>query len=317
MKLSELYKALADESRLRLVNVLAHGVFTVGELTSILSLSQPTVSHHLKVLSKVGLVSARKDGTWSFYSLNRLSPESPKDLVGELVKQLEQNPPERSELDLAAVQDTLRDRQSRSLNYFEKVAPHWNIEREQQFDEPVPVARILSHLPQNCVVAELGCGSGSLLADIAANSDQLIGIDYSIAMLDQARERIAGLSSNGASESNIDLRLGSLEHLPLADSSIDCAVACMVFHHIAHPPLALRDTWRALRPGGKLIVVDFCKHNDESMRERFADLWLGFDTTEFKTWVEQSGFKIVSLEISEGANKTFLLVAVKGGSSLS
>jgi len=62
-------KALADTSRLRLVAVLSHGEFTVQELTSILVMGQSRISRHLKILTRIGILSVKRQGTWGYYRL--------------------------------------------------------------------------------------------------------------------------------------------------------------------------------------------------------------------------------------------------------
>ncbi|MCB0311100.1 MAG: winged helix-turn-helix transcriptional regulator, partial [Bdellovibrionales bacterium] len=81
MELLETYRSLADESRLRLLAVLNRGQFNVGELTTILQLSQSTISHHLKILQQVGLVKSKREGTWSYYGLNFEESSAPSQLV--------------------------------------------------------------------------------------------------------------------------------------------------------------------------------------------------------------------------------------------
>lgn len=72
--LAERFKALADPTRVGIVNRLAQAEeVCVCELTGAFDLSQPTISHHLRVLREAGLVSATKRGTWSYY---RLIPEA-------------------------------------------------------------------------------------------------------------------------------------------------------------------------------------------------------------------------------------------------
>lgn len=68
-ELLEFFKALAEPKRLKLVGILAQGAFAVEELAELLELSEPTVSHHLGVLARAGLVSARADGFYSVYAL--------------------------------------------------------------------------------------------------------------------------------------------------------------------------------------------------------------------------------------------------------
>lgn len=68
------FKALGDPARLRLLSLIAaqeSGTACVSDLTVALGLSQPTVSHHLKVLREAGLVTSERRGTWVHYSLVR------------------------------------------------------------------------------------------------------------------------------------------------------------------------------------------------------------------------------------------------------
>jgi ArsR family transcriptional regulator len=64
-------KALADKRRLRIVNLLSCGELCVCELTENLGISQPNMSHHLKVLKNAELIIANKRGKWIYYMLNR------------------------------------------------------------------------------------------------------------------------------------------------------------------------------------------------------------------------------------------------------
>jgi len=68
-KQSRLFKALADETRLRILKLLEIREMCVCEVMVALGLTQPTASHHLGILENVGLVKDRKEGKWVFYSV--------------------------------------------------------------------------------------------------------------------------------------------------------------------------------------------------------------------------------------------------------
>lgn len=70
------FKALADASRLKIIGLLAQRGYSVEELAALLGLKAPTVSHHLARLSQVGLVSARAEGYYSIYRLDRAALEA-------------------------------------------------------------------------------------------------------------------------------------------------------------------------------------------------------------------------------------------------
>ena len=64
-------KAIADETRQKIMNLVCCTSLSVSEIVEKLDVSQPTVSHHLSILREAGLVSVREDGKQTFYSLNQ------------------------------------------------------------------------------------------------------------------------------------------------------------------------------------------------------------------------------------------------------
>lgn len=67
--IEQTFRALSDRTRLRILNLLRGGELCVGDLVQLLGVPQPTASRHLAGLRKAGLVTARRDGLWGFYSL--------------------------------------------------------------------------------------------------------------------------------------------------------------------------------------------------------------------------------------------------------
>ena len=67
----EFCKALADETRQKILEMLLNGEMRVGDIVDKFSMSQPTISHHLSVLKQFGLVASRKEGKQVFYTINR------------------------------------------------------------------------------------------------------------------------------------------------------------------------------------------------------------------------------------------------------
>jgi ArsR family transcriptional regulator len=64
-----LFKALSDEARLRILDMLSCGELCACELLERFAFTQPTLSYHMRILTKAGLVRARKDGSWTRYTL--------------------------------------------------------------------------------------------------------------------------------------------------------------------------------------------------------------------------------------------------------
>lgn len=308
--ISDTYKALGDESRLRVLQILSHGAFNVQELTSILGISQSTISHHLKTLMSVSLVSSHKEGTWAYYSLSHQDTESLAYRTAKLFLDLAANKSNETDSskflkDSEAAKKILERRRDQTRHFFESVADKWkDIRAEAQGAESF-FELVIERIPPQATLLELGCGAGAFFERILPRSGKSIGVDYSQAMLDQARTSLKNEFDS------LDLRLGYLEHLPVGDESIDYALAYMVMHHIANPSEALKDAARVLKPEGKLLIVDLLSHNNEYMRERFADLWLGFDPEEMKRWAFKNHFTEAKLEILGQKKEVFMLTLTK------
>ena len=129
-------------------------------------------------------------------------------------------------------------------------------------------------------------GTGELMQEMKTVANRVIGVDSSAMMLDQARIRFK------TNEQEFDLRLGELEHLPLINEETDCAVLSMVLHHLSRPEMVIADIGRVLKRTGTLIIVDYDKHADESMRKVYGDRWLGFSIDEIKDFLTPSGLVI-------------------------
>lgn len=312
----EVFKAVADETRLRILHVLGFGAFNVQELTGIINIGQPTVSHHLKILQQAGLVSSRREGTWAFYQLTHpAATDSTQDqseplahLLHSILFYLTANPNGLGPTlhsDQAAIDQTLNRRRDKSRVFFESVAKDWrNIRLENQ-----GLASFLDHIaeriPPKITLLELGCGTGSLLELILPRPGKTIGVDASQAMLDEAR---ATLKKSGA---EVDLRLGTFEHLPVGDESVDMAVAYMVLHHAAEPQKAIEDSYRALKTEGTLVIVDLMPHENEYLRERFAHTWLGLDPDDLARAAKKIGFSASKREFLGDKKDIFVLTLTK------
>ncbi len=303
MKMLDTLKALADHSRLRLLAVLLTGEFTVQELTAILRQGQSKVSWHLKALTEAGILSVKRQGTWSYYRAGGDNPffATVRNAVMEGLHEL----PEREE-DLAAVTQILDARRRKSQEFFESHARQW----DELARRLLPVAdyseQLLELVPAGGTLLEIGVGTGGLLPKLAARGGSVIGVDHAPAMLEEARRRLVETGLKG-----IELRLGEMTHLPLPDSRVDCTVANMVLHHAADPLAVLREIRRVLVAGGSLVLADLARHEREWARERLADQWLGFGEEELESWLRGAGFTEVQIERIKGAEggESVLLVS--------
>ena len=261
------FKALSDETRLRLMHILARFELSVNELVAILEMGQSRVSRHLKILAEAGLVRFRRDGLWVFYAATE-SGEGHQ--FWKAVTPLCSGGP-LLESDVRMAGQIIEERALKTRQFFNAIAEHWDtLSREVLggFDLPGEVG---AAMPRPCRVAvDLGCGTGAVLERMRERAELVIGVDGSPRMLELARRRFAD------SAEGLSLRIGELDHLPLSDGEADFACINMVLHHLSEPGPALREIRRVLRPGGRLLVTDFDRHEEERMRADYGDRWLGF-----------------------------------------
>ena len=134
------------------------------------------------------------------------------------------------------------------------------------------------HINPTDSVLDVGCGTGALLDQLSASCPQarLAGIDPSPEMLAIARERLSP---------GIELKQSWAEDIPYPDNAFDVVVSCNVFHYIRKPLVALQDMLRVLRPGGILVITDWC---DDYLACRICDWHLRlFNAAHFQTYTAQ------------------------------
>ena len=299
----EIFKALADPCRLRLTAVLLSGEFTVQELTSIMGMGQSRISRHLKILTEAGVLTVKRQGTWSYYRAGEGN-----SFFGAIRPAFERDMdtlPERSR-DLAAVAAVLDERRRRSQEFFDRHARQWDDLARTLLPVPEYRPRLLEQIPEGSIILEIGIGTGGLLTELAALASKVIGVDHSPAMLEEARRRVTRAGTEG-----IELRLGEMSHLPLPDASVGCVVANMVLHHAADPARVLAEIRRVLIPGGLLLLADLARHERETAREQLADQWLGFEEAELESWLAMAGYADVVCERIEGNNSQEAVLVVK------
>ncbi len=83
----EIFKALSDKNRLLIIEMLSCGELCACDIMDGLELTQPTISHHMKILQHAGLVSSKKNGKWTIYSLDNNAFND----TSEFIKQLSTN----------------------------------------------------------------------------------------------------------------------------------------------------------------------------------------------------------------------------------
>jgi len=274
--------ALADATRTRLLLALDRHELTVSELCAVTQLPQSTVSRHLRILNDQGWVTSRADGTSRQYRL--ATPLDAGDRrLWQLVKDQVSDSRQAAQ-DTERLRGVLARRRTASREFFSTAAGQWDALRAELFGSRAGLAALPGLLDDDWVVGDLGCGTGELAASLAPFVGRVIGVDASKPMLAAARRRLDGLD-------NVELRPGELEALPVADGELDAAVLFLVLHHVVEPARALAEVGRALKPGGRVLIVDMTPHEREEYRQRMGHVWQGFPADIVAGWMEEAGLR--------------------------
>lgn len=279
MEIVSYCKALADETRVRLLNILIPYELNVGEIVAVMHMGQSRISRHLKVLTDSGLLTSRRDGLWVFYKT--VDSEPGASFIAALKGLLSREETLQSDLQQAA--RIVQERTAATKKFFDSIAPQWDQLCNEVLGDLNIASQIIERLPYCRTALDLGCGPGELIASLLLRANKVIGVDNAPKMLTEAGSRFAN-------NQKVSLRIGEVEHLPLREEEADCAVMSMVLHHLLHPKEALEETYRVLASQATLVLVDFKKHENENMRKQHGDRWLGFQQEEVKHWLQESGF---------------------------
>ena len=286
MELIKCFKALSDNTRLRLLYVLQQYELNVNEIVLVVDMIQSGVSRHLKILLDSGLLTSRRDGSFTYYSAAKNEPAI--SLISLVKKNLDHKAIARRDLEKSG--EMIKIRQNRTKRFFKIIAPQWDRLKKEVFGNFDLNSRIKEKLIFNGKIADLGCGTGELIESLSRETqDQFIGIDYSPEMLEQARLRLSGTK-------NAELRLGELEHLPMKNEEIDTAIMNMVLHHISQPQLPIAEAYRVLKPKGFFILSDFQKHDQKNINELMGGSWFGFEKEKIGTWLTDTGFHFKTMD---------------------
>ncbi|NBU97539.1 MAG: methyltransferase domain-containing protein [Spirochaetia bacterium] len=302
-------KAASDESRLRILHILTYGALNVNEITSVLGMGQSRVSRHLKILADARLLESQREGSWVYYKLVEDSPSQnfSSGLLSTLSGFASSHP--FFEKDKKNTEKVLSDRNKMSSKFFDSIGLQWEKVQQEVMNPRSYREKILSYLPDKLnTILDLGCGPGVLLSDMAPRATKVIGVDTSHKMIEEAR-------ITHQKNKKISFLEARLEELPIKNNSADAVVASMVLHHVSNPPLVLQEASRILKEKGILCLVDLKKHNQEYMRDNYADLWLGFQPELLAEWLLHSGFEILSHEElqTDSVFKILTIKAVKKG----
>jgi ubiquinone/menaquinone biosynthesis C-methylase UbiE len=274
--------ALSDPTRSRILLLLDRHELTVGELCSILQLPQSTVSRHLKLLADDGWIIARGEATSRFY---KMVPSRLDDATKQLwaVVRAQVSSAVGASQDARRAQSVLAKRRDKAQIFFFNQSDVWDKMRADMIGARTDLLALLDLLDESWVVGDLGCGAGHISEALAPCVGRVIAVDESGPMLAAAQARLA-------SHTNVELRTGTIESLPIEDAALDAAVLFLVAHFITDPTKVMREIRRVLKPGGRLLIVDLMSHDRIEYVVQLGHVWQGFDGDQVKEWLADAGF---------------------------
>ena len=276
-------RAAGEHTRLRLLAILARNELTVSELTWILGQSQPRISRHLKLLCDAHLLDRHQEGSWVFYRIADSGPSA--EAVRQLIRFLADEDPEL-ERDQKRL-ETIRDEHVYQASiYFEKNAKAWDDIRKLYVAEEDVETAMLAAVDDLDIdsLLDLGTGTGRILEVFSPHTRRGLGIDLSKEMLAVARAKL-----ESADITNCRVCYGDIYHLAVDNASMDVVTIHHVLHFLDDPAAVVKDAVRTLKPGGRILIVDFLPHQVEALRDAHAHRRLGFTNEEVNSWLASAG----------------------------
>jgi ubiquinone/menaquinone biosynthesis C-methylase UbiE/DNA-binding transcriptional ArsR family regulator len=304
----DVLKTLSDPTRLRLVALVSREELSVAELQEILGMGQSRISSQLALLRQGNLVTDRRDGKNAFYSLRAQLPPRTLALIKAAVESVADLP--EIGADRQSLERILQKRRRTQEQYFNLIAGRLgkNYCPGRSWEA---IGHLALRLTPAIDIADLGAGEGLISQLLAQRARRVWCIDNSPRMVEVGTELAR---KNGLA--NLAYRLGDIEKVPLPDRSVDLAILSQALHHAQHPPVAISEAFRILRPGGRVLILDLNEHNFARARELYADIWLGFRESALIGFLKKAGFtkvevSTVAREANEPHFETLLASAVK------
>jgi len=301
-----IFKALADETRLRIIRIFLNGNYNVNEILFVIGGKQSNISHHLKILQDCDLIISKKEGAHVFYRLNLFDEKN----ISELINIIRKNEKEFEYYneDIKRLEAISERRKKTAEEYFNSVGEDFDSVQVKLFESIYSVEETMKYFDKLDSILDIGCGTGRNLPVLSKYSTKVYGIDSSPKMI-QLSDHICKKNNL-----NYELKIGDVYQLPFSDGSLGGVFANMVFHHISEPLKAVAEISRTIRSGGIFVLVDLLSHQDEEMQKNYADLWLGFSEEEVSGWLIKNGFRIKEKLVNgnkDSAKKVIVFVSEK------
>ena len=287
--LAATFKAAGDPMRLEILRIMERDSFGVLELCKIFAVQQPSMSHHLKVLAKAGLVATRREGNSIFYfrggSGNRFVQKSLNQFF-DLVDQTELPQSRREALEAIRIA-----RQAQAAEFFRTHAERFREQQDLIAGHKDYGTALIERLSSSAAESwlEVGAGDGQLLAACAEHYQHVFALDISDELLGQAQQRTPQVL-----RSRIRFIHGDTKRAREGLVQADVVTCNMVLHHVPSPAAVVQDLAAMTKAGGRVIITDLDEHDQDWARTACGDLWLGFTHQQLDSWATDAGLEQTS-----------------------
>jgi len=282
-------RAAGEQTRLRALALLTQGELAVGELAAALGQSQPRVSRHLKLLTEAGLIERAPEGAWVFYRLP-VARTTERVLIESVLAVLDPADPAFAR-DAERLAEIRAAREAAASAYFAANAADWERVRALHLPEADIDSAVIEAAGQGpfARMVDVGVGAGRMIALFADRVGEAEGFDASRQMLALARAELDVIAPG-----RVSLRTGDAHDPPVEPGEADLVTIHQVLHFLSDPGRAVQQAARLLKPGGRLVIVDFAPHDLEFLREEHAHRRLGFADAEIEEWCARAGIADLS-----------------------
>lgn len=285
----DLFSAISDEMRLKILLLLDQSEFTVNEIKDILDIHQSNASRHLAKLSSCNLLKDRRDGIKAYYGLSDDLYLSNRILT--IIRDAYDNLPDKDIIKCRAAQ-VLEARNDKTKGQIHKLDQAGGSLKAQ-----ISLFAKLMNPFEN--VVDIGCGEGGDL------SLMLAGRCKNVTSLDCDPKVVSGLQKILLQKGidNIVPKVAEMTQTGLPENFADLVLMSQVLHHATDPRLALKEAVRILKPHGTLALLDLAQHKEESFRTTHGHIWLGFDKNQLEFFFKELNCKTLVSEIIPSENE--------------
>ena len=158
-------------------------------------------------------------------------------------------------------------------------------------------------------IIDLGCGDGTLTAEMAKFANKVTAVDINPDILAMARQRTERLGMK-----NVSFLVEDASNLSLSSESLDIAFFSQSLHHLENPQKGLHEAARILRSGGQVLVMELASHKEEWVLEKLGHKWLGFEKEYLIDLMQNAGLKNLYSEVLPHRREELFQIILSAGS---